>query len=175
MMLLLSDLPQAHVNISIKNTAKYCVQKKKYCVHNRCFVNTCSPLYQLDFNSVYLSSWCLCVCLVAQSCLTLCDSLDCGPPDSSVHGIFQARILEWGAISFSRGISQTQGFEPSSFASPALAMYINIPMIKICLWLNLFIERGALVTQHWSSESGVLDSKILSHVVSVRFKRENIY
>ena len=36
--------------------------------------------------------------LVAQSCLTLCDSMDCSPPDSSVHRILQARILEWVAI-----------------------------------------------------------------------------
>ena len=43
---------------------------------------------------------------VAQSCLTLCDPVDCSPPGSSVHGILQARILEWGAISFSRGSSQ---------------------------------------------------------------------
>ena len=35
---------------------------------------------------------------VAQSCLTPSDPMDCGPPDSSVHGIFQARVLEWGAI-----------------------------------------------------------------------------
>ena len=41
--------------------------------------------------------------LVAQSCLTLCDPMDCGPPDSSVRGILQARILEWIAIPFSRG------------------------------------------------------------------------
>ena len=40
---------------------------------------------------------------VAQSCLTLCDPVDCSPPGSSVHGILQARILEWVAISFSRG------------------------------------------------------------------------
>ena len=39
--------------------------------------------------------------LVAQSCLALCDTMDCSPPDSSVHGIFQARTLEWVAISFS--------------------------------------------------------------------------
>ena len=39
--------------------------------------------------------------LVAQSCLTLCDSMDCIPPGSSVHGISHARILEWVAISFS--------------------------------------------------------------------------
>ena len=39
-------------------------------------------------------------------CLTLCDTRDCSPPGSSIHGIFQARILEWVAISFSRGSSQ---------------------------------------------------------------------
>ena len=43
--------------------------------------------------------------LVAKSCLTLCDSMNCSPPGSSVHGILQARILEWIAISFSRGSS----------------------------------------------------------------------
>ena len=43
---------------------------------------------------------------VAQSCLTLCDPVDCSLPSSSVHGILQARILEWVAISFSRGSSQ---------------------------------------------------------------------
>ena len=43
---------------------------------------------------------------VAQSCPTLCDSVDCGPPGSSVHGILQGRILEWVTISFSRGSSR---------------------------------------------------------------------
>ena len=38
---------------------------------------------------------------VAQSCLTLRDPMDCSLPGSSVHGIFQARVLEWGAIAFS--------------------------------------------------------------------------
>ena len=38
---------------------------------------------------------------VAQSCLTLSDSMDCSLPGSSIHGIFQARVLEWGAIAFS--------------------------------------------------------------------------
>ena len=42
----------------------------------------------------------------AQSCLTLCDPMDCSLPESSVHGIFQARTLEWVAISFFRGSSQ---------------------------------------------------------------------
>ena len=42
---------------------------------------------------------------VSQSCPTLCNPMDCGIPGSSVHGIFQARILEWVVISFSRGSS----------------------------------------------------------------------
>ena len=46
------------------------------------------------------------VILVTQSCLTLCDPMDCSLPGSSVLGIFQARILEWVAIPFSRGSSQ---------------------------------------------------------------------
>ena len=44
--------------------------------------------------------------LVAQSCLTLCNSMDCSLLDFSVHGILQARILEWVAIPFSGGSSQ---------------------------------------------------------------------
>ena len=43
---------------------------------------------------------------VAQSCQTLCDLMDCSPPGSTTHGIFQARILEWVAISFSRRSSR---------------------------------------------------------------------
>ena len=42
---------------------------------------------------------------VSQLCLTPCDLMDCSPPGSSVHGILQARILEWVAIPFSRGYS----------------------------------------------------------------------
>ena len=45
-------------------------------------------------------------CSVIQSCLTLCNPMDCSPSGSSVHGILQARILEWVAISSSRGSSQ---------------------------------------------------------------------
>ena len=43
---------------------------------------------------------------VAHSCLTLCDPMDCSSPGSSVHGVLLARLLEWVAISFSRGTSQ---------------------------------------------------------------------
>ena len=48
------------------------------------------------------------VCSVPQLCLTLCSPMDCSLPDSSVHGIFRARILDWVAASFSRGSSQSR-------------------------------------------------------------------
>ena len=54
------------------------------------------------------SSFTVLVCLVTQSCLTLCDPIDGSPPGSSVHGILQARILEWVATPFSRGSSQAR-------------------------------------------------------------------
>ena len=50
------------------------------------------------------------VCLGCKSCLTLCESMDCSLPGSSVRGIFQARILEWVAISFSRKSSQSRNW-----------------------------------------------------------------
>ena len=52
----------------------------------------------------------LCYCLVAKSCLILCHPMDCSPPGSSVHGILQAKILEWVAISFSRGSAQPRNW-----------------------------------------------------------------
>ena len=55
--------------------------------------------------------------LVTQSYLTLCDPMDCSPIGSSVHGILQAKILEWVAIPFRRGDLPDPGIEPRS---PAL-------------------------------------------------------
>ena len=53
---------------------------------------------------------------LSQSCLTLCDPMDCSRPGSSVHGLLQARILEWVAMPSSRGSSQPR-IKP---ASPAV-------------------------------------------------------
>ena len=67
--------------------------------------------------SVSLRHLLLCLllpCLVALSCPTLCDPTDCSPPGSSVHGIFQARILEWVAISSSREYSWPSDQTPIS-------------------------------------------------------------
>ena len=49
---------------------------------------------------------------VTPSCPILCSPIDCSLPGFSIHGIFQARVLEWVAISFSRGIFLTQGLNP---------------------------------------------------------------
>ena len=62
---------------------------------------------------------------VLQSCLALCDSVDCSPPGSSVHGILQTRILEWVAMPSSSGSSQP-GIKPPSLMSLALADRIVI-------------------------------------------------
>ena len=64
--------------------------------------------------SLWVSCWhsmltmvtCTPACSVAQSCPTLCNPMDCSPPGFSILGILQARILEWVAISSSRGSSQ---------------------------------------------------------------------
>ena len=77
------------------------------------FFLTCSIVIEIGYcltyrtSLTYLStfSWYYCCYLVAKSYLTLLWSMDCSLPGSSVHGISQARILEWVAISFSRGSS----------------------------------------------------------------------
>ena len=53
--------------------------------------------------------------LVTQSCLTLCSLTDCSPPGSSVHGISQARVLEWVTIPFSRGSSRPRNWTQVSW------------------------------------------------------------
>ena len=57
------------------------------------------------------------LCLVTQSCLTLCDPMDCSPPGFSVHGILQARMLEWVAMPSSRGSSQPRDRTQVSYIS----------------------------------------------------------
>ena len=70
---------------------------------------------------------------VAQSCPTLSDPIDCSPPGSSIHGIFQARVLEWGAIAFS-------------------SLSIYLPSIN--LLLVLFLWRAQINTHFLSNITG---------------------
>ena len=82
---------------------------------------------------------CALLCLVARSCPTLCDPMDCSLPVFSVHGFLQARILEWIAISSSRGSSQprdrTQVFSPfqadlSHQGSPRILEWLAYPFFR---------------------------------------------
>ena len=68
--------------------------------------------------------------LIAQSYLTLCDLIYCSPPGSSVHGILQARILEWVAIPFSRGLP-APGIEPGSPTLQADSLLSAAPQVTV--------------------------------------------
>ena len=80
----------------------------------------------------------MCVCvLVAKLCPTLCDPMDCGPPGSPVHGILQARILEWIAIPFPGRIFMTQGSNPD---------------LLNCLWILYHLSHKASPITTFESE-----------------------
>ena len=121
---------------------------------------------------------------VAQSCPTLSDLMDCSLPDSSVHGIFQARVLEWGAIAFSksdvrpRQVSKRRQTtsEPCSSKYHKMAAHAHI-------WSSFIQKRASLVTQSspilcnpmdcsppGSSGHGIFQARILEWV-SISFSR----
>ena len=84
----------------------------------------CSVSFNLiivsQFNTYWSITLILCVCVCAKSlhsCLTLCDPMHHSPPNSSVHGILQARILEWVALPSSRGSSQPRDRTHVSYIS----------------------------------------------------------
>ena len=61
---------------------------------------------------------------VAQSCLTLSDPMDCSPPGSSAHGIFQARVLEWGASAFS--LDQSYPLRNARVRNPEIVLFTTV-------------------------------------------------
>ena len=76
------------------------------------------------------------VCACAQSSLTLCDPMDCSPPHTSVHGVSQARILEWVAISFSMGSSRSRDWIHWKVDSLPLSQWCYPPNINMMhLWI----------------------------------------
>ena len=80
--------------------------------------------------------------LVSQSCLTFCDPTDCCSPGSSVHGIFQARILEWVAISYSRGSSPPRDWtQVSCIAGQVFTVWATREALG--LWCTITIPPGA--------------------------------
>ena len=81
-------------------TREYISLWSSLCVHIKSQIDRHTHIYTLTVIKFFKWSQ------VAQSCPTLCSPMDCSLPGSSVHGICQARVLEWIAISFSRGSSQ---------------------------------------------------------------------
>ena len=94
------------------------------------------------------STWCTTLHVVrAKSCPTLCSPVDCSPPGSSVHGILQARILEWVAISCSRGSSRPRDGTRVSYV-PCSGRWV----------LYHYRQRGALADSGYSVNIyGVID------------------
>ena len=77
---------------------------------------------------------------VAQSCPTLWDPVDCSPPGSSVHGILQARVLEWVAISFSRGSSRPRDWIQ---VSRIAGRHFNLWATREALYLHISLAAAA--------------------------------
>ena len=89
---------------------------------------------------------CILKVIVAQSCLTLCNPMDCSLPGSSVHGILQARLLEWVAISFSRGFvkKEISGPDPRRGKLESLGIIISDASL-VFRWLSSMIK----FENHW--------------------------
>ena len=86
---------------------------------------------------------------VTQSCLTLSDPMDCSPPGSSIHGIFQARVLEWGATAFS--------------ATPS-NMVLNL---VLCLLFVIFVNYAcSILVIHQNSESSLIYMSFLLQTIN---------
>ena len=100
---------QATGNTKSKNwqTQKLCPLTIKATRAKTHILGSCNSLpFVIQFNHFSKIYYISCCCLVTKSCLTLCYPVDCSPPGSSVHGISQARVLEWVAIPFSKGSFQ---------------------------------------------------------------------
>ena len=131
---------------------------------------------------------------VIQSCSTLSDPMDCSPPGSSVHGIFQARILERVALSFSRGFSYP-GIKPTLQADslpselPGKPLCLNFSSIiryylNVCFFITTFnsvqsLNRVQLFATPWTAAGQVslpiINSRSLLKLMSIELVMPSIY
>ena len=81
---------------------------------------------------------------VPQSCPTLSDPMDCSLPGSSIHGIFQARVLEWGAIAFSESLSHVQVFATPWTVACQAPLSMGILPARILEWVPIPFSRDLL-------------------------------
>ena len=103
-----------------------------------------------------------CVCSVTQSCPTLCDPTDCSLPGSSVHRIFQARILEQVAISYSRGSSQPRDQTCISCISCIggwILYHLGSLKVSLLLTITNVTTRRVLSTHPWHQSTWCLNSQ----------------
>ena len=97
------------------------------------------------------------VVLVAQSCLTFCNPVDCSPPGSSVHGILQAIILKWVALSFSRGSSQPR--DQIQVSDTACRFFTIWACVRVYTLKAMATHSSTLALQiTWVEEPGRLQS-----------------
>ena len=88
----------------------------------------------------------VCVRSIVRSCPTVCNPMDCSPPGSSVHGISQARILEWVAVSLSRGSSRVRDQAHISCISCISRQILyhcatwEDTQIKIQIYINIYVH-----------------------------------
>ena len=117
------------VQETLKSLLQHHSSKASILLHSAFFTVQLSCPYMTPTHSIELGMCSLVECTfrspvfakLIQSCLTLCDPMDYSLPGSSIHGISQARILEWATIHFSRDL-RDPGMEPRSLTSPALAV-----------------------------------------------------
>ena len=111
-----------------------------------------TPLYPISFiTDILHCMMCVCVCvceyvyLTTKSCPNLCNSMDCSPSGSSVHGISQARILEWVVIPISRGSSPPM--YPAIQADFLTTEPLGKP--KILHWHGAFVKINDLTLMYY--------------------------
>ena len=96
----------------------------------------------------------LCMCLVAQSCPTLCYHMDCSPPGSSVHGILQARILEWVDMTSSRGPFHARDRSQVSHIAGRLFYHLSYQRSpRILEYVAYPFSRGSSRPRNWTGVS----------------------
>ena len=103
---------------------------------------------------------------VTQLCPTLCNPMDCSLPGSSVHGIPQARVLEWGAISFSRGSSQPRS--PTLQADALTSELPGQPVTLPKLYANIHtlsvsvLYSDSQMALHFKNNKGTSDKQLFT-------------
>ena len=109
----------------------------------------------------------------AQSCPTLSDPMNCSLPGSSIHGIFQARVLEWGAIAFSISHFSHIQLCISGYGNPLQYSCLENPRDKGAWWAAIYgviQSRTRLKRLSSSSSSGFLEKAMASHSSTLAWK-----